>query len=138
MVKTVEEYNDLIAGVYDDKTKEFDWVAPIVATEISRDKALECKRILDLGCGTAQILDYLQFSDLSHLEYTGVDISENMLDIARKKYESGNFLKLDIDEVKNLESLSGTYDIVFMVGIFEFLNEPEKILEFIKNKLPPG
>ena len=50
------------------------------------------QRILDLGCGTGQLLDALKPS-----YGLGVDLSANMVDIAQKKYPNLEFIQGDIE-----------------------------------------
>jgi len=49
--------------------------------------------ILDLGCGTGYFLDLFHVSDKS--TYFGLDISQNMINVARKKHDGFNFFKAD-------------------------------------------
>lgn len=54
--------------------------------------------VLDLFCGTGDIVSILLKKNQA-LKITGVDFSENMLDIARKKYPQSEFLKNDCAEL---------------------------------------
>ena len=49
-------------------------------------------KVLDVGCGTANMITVGQFTSE---QYFGIDISENMVDIARQKYPDYSFENLD-------------------------------------------
>lgn len=51
------------------------------------------KRILDCGCGTGYFLDIF---DVPKTDYLGVDLSSEMLEIARSKHKGYKFHKADI------------------------------------------
>jgi SAM-dependent methyltransferase len=53
--------------------------------------------LLDLGCGPGLLLDYLEQSGRDgELEYTGVDLSEPMLESARRRWPGHRFVRQDI------------------------------------------
>jgi SAM-dependent methyltransferase len=78
-------------------------------------------KILDIGCGTADILDLL-----SDIEYTGFDMSQEYINSAKKKYgERGMFIckRVSADMASGL----GTYDIILAKGILHHLNDDEAV-----------
>lgn len=71
--------------------------------------------LLDLGCGTGDAVKYLRkYINL----YLGVDHSNEMLEIAKKKYPDFEFIKGDILEYNNFNNLK--YDIV--LSAFDTIN----------------
>ena len=70
------------------------------------------KTILDLGCGTGEVLIRLT----SKYEMTGVDISKEMVDIAKAKTDAASFYVQDMREL-NLEQ---KYDVV--ISLFDTVN----------------
>ena len=42
--------------------------------------------VIDLGCGTGRLLQYLRMHSTKDFQYVGIDGSRNMLDIAEKKF----------------------------------------------------
>jgi SAM-dependent methyltransferase len=73
-------------------------------------------RVLDLGCGTGMLAGaFLR----TGCEYTGFDISETAVNLARSKYPAGRF------EVGNIADLpiSGPFDIVIERTVFIHLVE---------------
>jgi trans-aconitate methyltransferase len=71
--------------------------------------------LLDLGCGTGDAVKYLEnYINL----YLGIDHSNEMLEIAKKKYPNFEFIKGDIVEYNN--TLNIKYDIV--LAAFDTMN----------------
>ena len=74
-------------------------------------------RVLDIGCGTAEILSYLPVVD-----YVGVDVSEAYVEAARKRYPDGtrfiaqNVQSTDVDLVG-----SASFDLVIAIGVIHHL-----------------
>lgn len=77
------------------------------------DKVLretKAKKILEAGCGAGNRAKY--FIDRGY-DYTGLDISEGMLKIARRKYPDVKFTHGDIRGLKLKES----FDAIIFVGV---------------------
>ena len=70
--------------------------------------------VLDLGCGAAHLLDYVQRENLS-LSYTGVDISPAFIELCRRKHPTAPFYCVDVlqDKID-----AGPFDFVIMNGVF--------------------
>ncbi|WZL74478.1 class I SAM-dependent methyltransferase [Clostridiaceae bacterium 35-E11] len=81
-------------------------------------------KILDVGCGTGNFS--IKLAEMG-CEVTAIDISEEMLQIARKKAEEK---KLDITfqkmDIYNLKFKDGSFEAVFSMAAFEFIEEPKK------------
>ena len=81
-VKTKEHF-ERIAGDYDGYKRKnwyyYENIKKILAGVIAEPHR---KRILDIGCGTGEILGFLD-----PLWGVGIDISENMIEIARNKFK---------------------------------------------------
>jgi SAM-dependent methyltransferase len=91
-------------------------------------------RILDIGCGPADILDYLP-----DVEYLGFDMEKKYIDAALKKFGNrGQFIRMKInsDAVKELPA----FDIVLAKGVLHHLDDDEAIQLFklARNTLKPS
>ena len=89
--------------------------------------------ILEIGCGTANALNYLD----RNIKYTGIDISQDYIDYAKSKFGSkGQFICGDLLDI-DISSL-GMFDLVLAIGFFhhvdnititKYLNHLGKALE---------
>jgi len=70
-------------------------------------------KLLDLGCGTGDFLKWLTEHQIN-VYYTGIDISEEMINVARNRFSAARFLVGDISSPELEES----YDIIVESGIF--------------------
>ncbi len=93
--RELAKYYDIIY-----KDKEYDREADFVEECFKR--YLAPKRILEVGCGSG---NYTRIFSARGYEVTGIDISEEMLDVARSKCDC-NLLNMDIRDM----SLSSKFD----------------------------
>ena len=78
------------------------------------------ERILDIGCGTARILDYLPAT----VDYIGFDASSDYIAAAKAHFgERGQFICQYVDEMA-IEDM-GKFDIVMANGLIHHLNDAE-------------
>jgi len=128
--KNIEEYNDKLAPVYNKVTKgEFKWIAP---KKIAKKLLTFVKRrdiVLDLGCGTGQSAEpFIK----KGCKVIGIDISSEMLKLARKKYKFWKLYKYDIEKrLKGLRFKRNFFDAIIAVGVLEFVKNFEKIMKEI-------
>lgn len=85
--------------------------------EVVREKDTPV-HILDFGCGLAHMLDYIQERpDLANIRYSGLDLSQEYLDAARRRHPEADLFLLDVlaDEAALPE-----YDYVVFKSICNF------------------
>lgn len=81
-------------------------------------------RVLDLGCGTGRLL-----AEVRPSVGVGVDISPNMIDIARRKFPELHFRAGDIEDPALLASLGGPFDVIILADTIGLLDDCQAILD---------
>lgn len=71
--------------------------------------------ILDFGCGTAHLNEYILEHCLENLEYSGLDLSPKFIDVAKEKFPENTFYCGDI--LTN-GSLFPNHDYIILNGVF--------------------
>ncbi len=96
--------------------------------DIASPKELDNSSVLDYGCGTGDFYRFLKRRGIQ-VRYTGVDINENFIDLAGKKYPECTFKVMNVDD----DSFDRFFDYIFICGVFN-LNVPG-VDEDMKNAL---
>ncbi|MCH5250790.1 MAG: class I SAM-dependent methyltransferase [Lachnospiraceae bacterium] len=109
----IEQQFNLIAAEYDSNRKKFipcfnDFYQS--TTEFIASNIEKPKRILDLGAGTG-LLSYFWFTHFPTSEYVLVDIADEMLNVARKRFSGINNVYYSILNYSN-ELPNGPFDVV--------------------------
>lgn len=69
--------------------------------------------ILDVGCGYGALLGYLTSRGIAGIKYTGIDIVDTLIEMARRRFgDTGEFKVADIMDIDQ------EYDYVVNLGIF--------------------
>jgi len=90
------------------------------------------KRILELGCGTGQLLNILNPS-----YGLGVDISANMVSIAKQNYPNLEFLQGDLEDESLISSLQGPFDFIILSDTIGYLDDCENTLAGLHSLCTP-
>tara|TARA_B100000427_G_scaffold275521_1_gene244083 strand:+ start:350 stop:955 length:606 start_codon:yes stop_codon:yes gene_type:complete len=69
--------------------------------------------ICDVGCGCGDLFHYIKYHQLP-FDYTGIDISANMIVAAQTAYPAGIFRCLSLDEIV----INHSFDCIMASGIF--------------------
>lgn len=74
--------------------------------------------LLDFGCGSGRLLDYIRDNALTHVRYHGMDQSERAIELCRSKFPQNEFRLLDV-----LDAEIGSwprFDYIVMNGILTY------------------
>ncbi len=86
--------------------------------DIASPQDLNSSTVLDYGCGTGDFYRFLKRRGI-HVKYTGVDINQNFINLAKKKYPECTFKVMNADD----DQFDGYFDYIFICGVFN-LNVP--------------
>jgi 2-polyprenyl-6-hydroxyphenyl methylase/3-demethylubiquinone-9 3-methyltransferase len=89
-------------------------------------------KVLDMGCGAGFLTHEL--ASAGH-EVTGVDLSEESLNVARKLDKKGSYLRADVTAIP-LESES--FDAVCAMDLLEHVENPKAVVQEASRLLKPG
>jgi len=107
---TPKDYYNKIANKYDEVYAKpyFQIENDFILAEIRKNCNLAIGKVLDLGCGTGMLLDEQYCAD-----YTGVDISAMMVNLARKKHPHKYFVIDQASEyVRHIAQVGMKYDVI--------------------------
>lgn len=79
------------------------------------------KRVLDYGCGFADLLGHLQARGATPAEFTGVDLNPEFVEVARGRYPEARFFANDLAAE---DEASWSADVVVMLGLLNY-RQPE-------------
>ena len=118
--KTKDDYN-LIAEEFS-RSRQSIWEELKLLSQYT----IPGEKILDLGCGNGRLLEI--FKEMN-IEYFGVDNSEKLLEIAKKKYPKKNFL---IADALNLPFPNNYFDKIYSIAVLHHIPSTEFRLQFLK------
>ncbi|PYE86415.1 class I SAM-dependent DNA methyltransferase [Phyllobacterium leguminum] len=133
-----------VATLFDQHAEMFDTIlvdelgydVPLQLREmlLTRDEDADFARMLDLGCGTGLSADALD--DVADHK-TGVDISENMIEIA---HEKGDYDALFVGEaVRFLQETEGpAWDLIVATDVLPYMGELDAFFAGVGKHLAPG
>ena len=123
--KEVKMYFNNIAHIYDRfKIKNryyYDYIKNMISDITSN---FFYSSILDIGCGTGEILNHLNPE-----RGVGIDISSKMIFFAKKKFKKYNFIASDF---KNIH-LTNKFDLILLIDVIEHLEDLNKSLSRIRD-----
>lgn len=137
----IEKQFNLIAEEYDSKRRKF---IPCFdefygnTTNFIVSNINEPKRIIDLGAGTG-LLTYFWYRQFPNAEYVLVDIADEMLDVARKRFDSIENISYQSDNyIQKLPDCN--FDTVISALSIHHLEDEDKknLFARIYGRLPSG
>jgi SAM-dependent methyltransferase len=129
--KIIEETSDLLASSRDQWIKKNSY---FYNNDHSYMKFLvgDNMRVLELGCGTGQLLNSLNPS-----YGMGIDLSSNMISIAQKNYPNLSFIQGDVEDNELISSLQGSFDFIILSDTIGYLDDCEVAFERLHSLCTP-
>ena len=116
---------------YFDKQYRFDYVTGMIPGFRCEDS-----RALDVGCGAGQLLPVLSAFGY---EVHGIDVSAKMLEMADQLCRCrGVKARLKVDDCERLQYPDEHFDLYVAMGVIEYLDSDDLMLQEIKRVLRPG
>ena len=82
------------------------------------------KKILDVGTANGELIYFLNQKFKNNYEYTGIDISNKLIDFAKKNQPKIRFLKKNIND----KSFKEKFDIIILLGVSGYFNDLRKLV----------
>ena len=96
----------------EDVDKRYNIMLDIIRVSNTKNEHIS---LMDFGCGTAHLLDFIHRKEYNNLDYSGLDMSQKFINLAREKYRDNKFYCLDIlDPKNNIDN----YDYFILNGVF--------------------
>lgn len=110
----LEKHGDNHLGVDWPKLEDVDTRYKIMLDIIQLNQ-LNQATLLDFGCGTAHLLEYINKNEIKGIDYSGLDISQKFVDVAKAKFPNNAFYCGDFFETY---STMQNFDYIVMNGVF--------------------
>ena len=85
--------------------------------------------VLEIGCSTG-LLPKSMYEIFNNVKYTGMDLSEKSLEIAKVNFKQGQFIKDDF--IKSY--LKNSFDLIIALDVIDHVYDPDTFLEKIIQK----
>ncbi len=122
LLKKTKEGYDKIAEEFS-TTREEVWEE---AKFLFDDYVIPGDKILDLGCGNGRFFELLKDKDIN---YIGIDFSEKLIEIARKKYPK---VKFQVADALNLPFPNNYFDKIYSIAVLHHIPSKQLRSQFLK------
>lgn len=111
----IDKYGDNYLGAGWTKKSEYADVRYAVMLDVMKGFNGDKISLLDFGCGTSRLYEYILRNELDNVAYSGLDLSERLLKLASSKFPTVRYYHTDI-----LENPKGIpeFDYIILNGVF--------------------
>ncbi len=120
----IKEHFEEIAKDYDYYKKK-NWYYYYNLKELLREKIKVNSNVFEVGCGTGNLISYVK-----PRRGFGIDISKNMIKIAKQKHSKEKNLKFMTGSAEDFKTIE-KFDYIFMADVIEHLGSVEKTIKNI-------
>ena len=129
-----ERYDQWSKDYESDLAQDFVYLAPLKTSEVFAKHVPKDARILDAGAGTGLVGVIL--ADMGYGQMVAMDLSQGMLDEARKKNVYQDFHQMVMGETLDYDTDS--FDAVVTVGVLTVGHAPASSLDELVRVTKPG
>lgn len=104
------------------------YIVSTVPESLNMEETVE---ILDLGCGPGELINALK-KRFKNFSITGIDFSNKMLEISRKRNPDAVHINMD---VKDLDCIHGQYRLITCTHSLPYYKEPKKVMRELSRLL---
>ena len=126
--QVAEKFDDNDPSVYNLCRKDY----PDVLAEVVKEPFSD---LLDAGCGTGAMLGLFK-RDYPAKNYTGIDLSEKMIEAAKRKHLEG--IRFVVGDCENLPFANSSFDVVACSMSFHHYPNPKQFFLSLRRVLRPG
>ena len=119
ITEVARRYN-LVSERFSDSRKE-----PWSELDFLFDGLRSGERVLDIGCGNGRASERIT----PDIDYTGIDNSERLVEIAKKRYPNREFIVAD---ALDLPFSDHDFDRVYAIGLIHHIPSEEKRMKFLE------
>lgn len=119
--KTRQDYNSIAEDF--SRTRRRPWEETRFLFD---DYLIPGEKVLDLGCGNGR---YFEFFKEKKVDYFGVDSSEKLIEIARKRYPEGRF---QLAEALHLPFPNNFFDKIYSIAVLHHIPSKDFRLQVLK------
>jgi ubiquinone/menaquinone biosynthesis C-methylase UbiE len=131
---TIRSQYDQMAAIYDSRWSNY--IANTLSFLKSWVQLSPQATILDVACGTGEF-ERLVLSEYPTQKLVGVDISEKMLAIARRKCQAYPNVSFHTASAEALPFASNSFDVIVSASSFHYFDDPKTALAEMKRVLKP-
>jgi SAM-dependent methyltransferase len=140
--KAQREFFEKLARRYDSRFCRSRWPrnqerkAQLVADTLG--ESIRRGPLVEIGCGTGQVAEVL-LRRFPELDYVGLDLSPNMLEIARRRLEPfADRIELAVASEDRIHERDGGYGGAFGIDVLHHVEDPPALLRRLREALRPG
>lgn len=123
-----QKYIDLTKSAYNNKAKEFDQTRSYLPSDILSlaTHAVDGDKILDVGCGNGRLTECFKVN----VNYTGIDNSSKLIEIAKTKYPNNHFEV--VNDIEILKYPNNCFDKIYCLAMFHHIPTLDTRLRVLK------
>jgi len=89
-------------------------------------------KVLDLGCGNGRFYEFIS-KKISKVDYLGLDINNDLLNISKTKYKTNKATFLNKDIYLGIDKIKGKYNIISAFGVTHHIPNNIFRIKWFKN-----